>query len=57
MKYRQLTEGTRYQMALLYKENNSLSEIARRVGVNKSTTVSREVRRNRTGLEVEHRAD
>lgn len=56
MKYRQLTEGTRYQMALLYKENNSLSEIARRVGVNKST-VSREVRRNRTGLEVEHRAD
>jgi IS30 family transposase len=45
MKYRQLTEGTRYQIALLFSEKISLTEISRRVGVNKST-VSREVRRN-----------
>ena len=47
MKYRQLTEGVRYQIDLLYKENVSFSEIGRRVGVSQST-VSREVRRNGT---------
>lgn len=47
MKYQQLTEGLRYQIALLYKENISLSEIGRRVGVNRST-LFRELRRNRT---------
>ena len=47
MKYRQLTEGIRYQIALLYGEAISLSEISRRIGVSKST-VSREVRRNGT---------
>ncbi|ELN2578736.1 IS30 family transposase [Enterobacter kobei] len=46
MKYRQLTEGTRYQIALLFGEKISLTEISKRVGVSKST-VSREVRRNR----------
>ncbi|HBC7422642.1 TPA: IS30 family transposase, partial [Serratia marcescens] len=45
MKYRQLTEGTRYQIALLFGEKISLTEISKRVGVSKST-VSREVRRN-----------
>lgn len=47
MKYRQLTEGIRYQIALLVGENISLTEISKRVGVSKST-VSREVRRNGT---------
>lgn len=47
MKYRQLTEGIRYQIALLVGEAISLTEISKRVGVNKST-ISREVRRNRT---------
>lgn len=47
MKYRQLTEGIRYQIALLYGEEISLTEIGRHVGVSKST-VSREIRRNRT---------
>lgn len=46
MKYRQLTEGTRCQIALLFGEKISLTEISKRVGVSKST-VSREVRRNR----------
>ncbi|EKS3671793.1 helix-turn-helix domain-containing protein [Salmonella enterica] len=47
MKHRQLTEGIRYQIALLYGEKISLTEIGRRIGVSKST-VSREVRRNGT---------
>jgi transposase, IS30 family len=47
MNYQQLTEGQRYQIALLYEDNFSLTEIGRRLGVNKST-ISREVRRNRT---------
>ncbi len=47
MKYRQLTEGIRYQIALLYAEDISLTEISKRIGVSKST-VSREVRRNGT---------
>ncbi|BBJ69780.1 hypothetical protein ECC18A13_p10220 (plasmid) [Enterobacter sp. 18A13] len=47
MKYQQLTEGQRYQIALLYKENCSYWEIGQRVGVSKST-VSRELRRNAT---------
>lgn len=47
MKYRQLTEGIRYQIALLLGEEISLSEIGKRVGISKSI-VSREVRRNRT---------
>lgn len=45
MKYRQLTEGVRYQIALLFGEKISLTEISKRVGVSKST-VSRELRRN-----------
>lgn len=45
MKYRQLTEGARYQIALLFGEKISLTEISKRVGVSKST-VSREIRRN-----------
>ena len=47
MNYQQLTEGQRYQIALLYENNFSFAEIGRRIGVNKST-ISREVRRNRT---------
>ncbi|MDW3577885.1 IS30 family transposase (plasmid) [Enterobacter asburiae] len=47
MKYQQLTEGQRYQIALLYKEHCSYREIGQRVGVSKST-VSREIRRNAT---------
>ena len=47
MNYQQLTEGQRYQIALLYDDNFTLTEIGRRLGVNKST-ISREVRRNRT---------
>ena len=46
MNYQQLTEGQRYQIALLYEDKFSLTEIGRRIGVNKST-ISREVRRNR----------
>lgn len=42
MKYRQLTEGTRYQIALLPGEKISLTESSKRAG----TTVFREVRRN-----------
>ncbi|MNF75981.1 Integrase core domain protein [compost metagenome] len=45
MKYQQLTEGQRYQIALLYGESFSCREIGLRVGVSKST-VSRELRRN-----------
>ena len=45
MKYRQLIKGTRYQIALLFGEKISLTEISKRVGVSKST-ISREVRRN-----------
>lgn len=47
MNYQQLTEGQRYQIALLYKENCSCREIGQRVGVSKST-ISRELRRNGT---------
>jgi transposase, IS30 family len=46
MNYQQLTEGQRYQIALLYEDNFTLTEIGRRLGVNKST-ISRELRRNR----------
>ncbi|HAD43162.1 MAG TPA: hypothetical protein DCF97_08570 [Plesiomonas shigelloides] len=45
MKYQQLTEGLRYQIALLFGEKISLTEISRHVGVSKST-ISREIRRN-----------
>ena len=45
MNYQQLTEGQRYQITLLYEDNFTLTEIGRRLGVNKST-ISREVRRN-----------
>lgn len=44
MKYQQLTEGQRYQIALLCSERFSCRDIGLRVGVNKST-VSRELRR------------
>ena len=47
MNYQQLTEGQRYQIALLYKENCSCREIGQRIGVSKST-ISRELRRNGT---------
>lgn len=45
MKYQQLTQGLRYQIALLCEDKVSQAEIARRLGVCKST-VSRELRRN-----------
>ena len=47
MKYQQLTQGLRYQIALLCEGKVSQAEIARRLGVCKST-VSRELRRNRS---------
>ncbi|MGE0973123.1 IS30 family transposase (plasmid) [Klebsiella sp. WOUb02] len=47
MKYQQLTEGLRYQIALLCEDKVSQTEIARRSGVSKST-VSRELLRNRS---------
>ena len=47
MKYQQLTEGLRYQIALLCEDKVSQAEIGRRLGVSKST-VSRELRRNRS---------
>lgn len=47
MMYQQLTEGQRYQIALLHGEHFSCREIGLKIGVNKST-VSRELRRNRT---------
>ena len=47
MKYQQLTEGQRYQIALLHGEHSSCREIGLRVGVSKST-VSRELKRNST---------
>ncbi|XYX39790.1 IS30 family transposase [Candidatus Erwinia dacicola] len=47
MKYQQLTEGLRYQIALLCEDKVSQAEIGRRLGVCKST-VSRELRRNRS---------
>ncbi|MFB5644947.1 MULTISPECIES: helix-turn-helix domain-containing protein [Gammaproteobacteria] len=37
MKYQQLTEGQRYQIALLHGEHSSCREIGLRVGVSKST--------------------
>jgi IS30 family transposase len=45
MNYQQLTEGQRYQIALLYKEHCSYREIGQRVDVSKPT-VSRDLRRN-----------
>lgn len=45
MKYHQLTREQRYAIYLGLQAGDSLSAIARRIGVNKST-VSREVRRN-----------
>lgn len=45
MRYQQLTEGLRYQIALLCEHKVSQAEIGRRLGVSKST-VSRELRRN-----------
>ena len=45
MKYHQLTREQRYAIYLGLQSGESLSAIARRIGVNKST-VSREVRRN-----------
>ncbi|EAS3261715.1 MarR family transcriptional regulator [Salmonella enterica] len=45
MKYQQLTEGLLYQIGLLCEDKISQAEIARRLGVSKST-VSRELRRN-----------
>ncbi|XYX41206.1 IS30 family transposase [Candidatus Erwinia dacicola] len=47
MKYQQLTEGLRYQIALLCEDKVSQAEIGRRLGVCKST-VSRELHRNRS---------
>ncbi|PHM69733.1 transposase [Xenorhabdus kozodoii] len=46
MKYQQLTEKQKYQIEIFFKEEFSLSEIARRIGVHKSA-VSREIRRNK----------
>ncbi|XYX40205.1 IS30 family transposase [Candidatus Erwinia dacicola] len=47
MKYQQLTEGLRYQIALLCEDKVSQAEIGRRLGVCKSTD-SWELRRNRS---------
>ncbi|MFC0181014.1 helix-turn-helix domain-containing protein [Thorsellia kenyensis] len=45
MKYKQLTEGLRYQISLLIGKDYSLSDIAKESGVHKST-ISREIKRN-----------
>lgn len=47
MSYKQLIEGQRYQISAYLSENLSFREIARKMGLN-HTTISREVRRNRT---------
>ena len=47
MKHQQLTEGKRYQIAILLEDNHSFAEIARRIGVHK-TTIAREIKRNST---------
>jgi len=46
MNYAQLTQGQRYQIAVLKKAGHMQVEIARLIGVDKST-ISRELRRNR----------
>lgn len=46
MKYQQLTEGLRYQIALLFGEKISLTEISQCVGISNSTIISSELRRN-----------
>ncbi|HCF6430641.1 TPA: helix-turn-helix domain-containing protein, partial [Pseudomonas aeruginosa] len=46
MRYQQLTEGQRYQIACLHDHGLSQAMIARKVGVHPST-ISRELRRNR----------
>ena len=46
MRYHQLTEGQRYQIACLHDHGLSQAMIARKVGVHPST-ISRELRRNR----------
>ncbi|MDX8381501.1 MAG: helix-turn-helix domain-containing protein [Ghiorsea sp.] len=45
MNYTQLTQSQRYQIAILKKAGHFQVEIARLIGVNKST-ISRELRRN-----------
>lgn len=47
MRYQQLTEGQRYQIACLHDHGLSQAMIARKVGVHAST-ISRELRRNRS---------
>lgn len=44
--YHQLTQPQRYQIYALQKTNHTLTEIAKVIGVHKSS-VSREVKRNR----------
>lgn len=46
-KYKQLAQKQRYQIAALKQEKKSQSEIARKIGVDKST-VSRELKRNKS---------
>jgi IS30 family transposase len=48
MSYQQLTEGKRYQISTLLAEQYSLSQIARKINVHRST-VSRELKRNTKG--------
>ena len=47
MSYKQLTEGQRYQIEVLLREGFNKSQIARRIGKDKST-VCRELNRNST---------
>lgn len=46
MSYQQLTEGKRYQISLLLSQKNSVSDIAKIIGVHRST-IYRELERNR----------
>lgn len=46
MKYKQLTQEQRYQIYELRKEGKTITEIAKEIGVHKST-ISRELKRNK----------
>ncbi len=55
MSYQQLTPGERYMLAALRKQGCNQSEIARSLGRHRST-ISREIRRNRTRADGRYRA-
>ena len=52
-KYKQLTHKERYQIYALIKEGLNYTQIARNIGVNKST-ISREIQRNSKGKNTYH---